>query len=113
MVSVLRKECAARNMMAPQSLSELELLALLKKDDAKRFTEKERRQKYKTNSSSRKKPIEVTAQNYVEKVCGGDIDKARPEWVKGRNDKVKLMRPAIKIVKGKTKKPRWILVKKK
>lgn len=112
MMSVLRKECEARNMIALESLNDLELLELLKEDDAKKFSLKERRQ-YKTKTSSRKKPLKGSACDYIEQVCGGDIEKARPEWVKGRNDKVKLMRVAIKIVKGKQSKPRWILEKNK
>jgi hypothetical protein len=111
MVSVLRKECEARNMIALESLNELELLELLKEDDEKNFSLKERRQ-YKTKSSSRKKPlVKIKAKDYITKICGGNIKKARPEWVLGRNDKVKLMRVALKGLKNGIEDFAWILQK--
>ena len=114
MASVLRKECEARNMIAPESFDELQLLELLKDDDAKKYTEKQRKARYETEHSSKKRPLrKIKAKDYIANICGGKIAKARPEWVEGRNEKVKLMQVVVTGVKNGLQDYRWILEKNK
>ena len=54
----------------------------------------------KLTHSSYDKPLTISAQQHLDMHLKGDLHKASPQWVKGANDKVKLMIPATRGSKG-------------
>ena len=69
----------------------------------------------KSPNSSPQKPLYMSAQDYVDKYCDGDLSKARAEWCASRNNVEKggkYMIPDVRNSKA-GKIIRWVLAKNK
>lgn len=94
-VFLLQMECRKRGLIATGSLK---LLAqrICKHEDNKKQKAKSKNKNSSARVGTKDSPLRMTAQQYVDKFCGGDFTKALPQWIQTASGKVALKIPDMR-----------------
>ena len=113
---VLIEACAKRGICKTGSIRTL--IERLQSDDIKKLgtmdktvkLSKKLKKATKSPNSSPRKPLNLSAKEYVDKFCGGDLSKARPEWWAPRSNVEKGGKWMIPDIRGSKAGPiiRWV-----
>lgn len=113
---VLMNACAERGICASGSIKTL--IQRLQSDEIKKLgtmdesvkLSKKLKKATKSPNSSPEKPLHISAKEYVDKFCEGDLSKARAEWWAPRNNPEKGGKWMIPDIRGSKAGPiiRWV-----
>ena len=113
---VLMEACGKRGICKTGSIRTL--IERLKSDDIKKLgtmdksvkLSKKLKNATKSPNSSPQKPLHMSAKEYVDKLCDGDLNKARAEWWAPRNNVEKGCKWMIPDIRGSKAGPiiRWV-----
>jgi hypothetical protein len=113
---VLMKACSERGICKTGSIRTL--IERLQSDDIKKLgsmdksvkLSKKLKKATKSPNSSPQKPLHISAKEYVEKFCDGDLSKARAEWWAPANNVQKGGKWMIPDIRGSKAGPiiRWV-----